>query len=94
MPTTLLTGLKAELDKRHLDLLGRFCSSSFGQGRHHDKGVVAALKVPELMFQCRFMKNSLLYWPMIYGSVRNRTNNAGRINLPNEPSQRFNEGLC
>jgi len=44
MPTTPRR-LKAELDKRHLDLLGGFCSSSWVKEDNHEQRVSSALKV-------------------------------------------------
>lgn len=70
--------LKAELDKRHLDLLGAFVPVALVKEDNHDKGVVAALKVAELMFNAGY-KNSFIVLADDNGSVPERTNNAGRI---------------
>ncbi|MDL5512102.1 sugar phosphate isomerase/epimerase [Arenibacter sp. M-2] len=77
MPTT--PGLlKAELDKRHLELLGAFVPVALAKTDRHEAGVSSALKVAELMFNAGY-KNSFIVLADDNGSVPERTKNAGRI---------------
>ncbi len=77
MPTT--PGLlKAELDKRQLDLLGAFVPVALANTASHEAGMESALKVAELMFNAGYEK-SFIVLADDNGSVPGRTNNAGRI---------------
>ena len=77
MPTT--PGLlKAELDKRQLDLLGAFVPVALANAASHEAGMESALKVAELMFNAGYEK-SFIVLADDNGSVPGRTNNAGRI---------------
>lgn len=77
MPTTPSL-LRAELDKRHLSLLGAFVPVALAKSTNHDAGVVSALKVAELMYNAGF-ENSFIVLADDNGSVPERTKNAGRI---------------
>ena len=77
MPTT--PGLlRAELDKRELDLLGAFVPVALANAPSHEAGMESALKVAELMFNAGYEK-SFIVLADDNGSVPGRTNNAGRI---------------
>lgn len=77
MPTT--PGLlKAELDKRQLDLLGAFVPVALAKVGSHEAGMESALKVAELMYNAGY-KNSFIVLADDNASVPERTNNAGRI---------------
>ncbi|RTE55189.1 xylose isomerase [Arenibacter aquaticus] len=77
MPTTPEL-LKAELDKRELALLGAFVPVALANPDNHEVGVIAALKVAELMYNAGY-KDAFIVLADDNGTVVERTKNAGRI---------------
>lgn len=70
--------LKAELDKRDLELLGAFVPVALANKTKHAKGVKDALKVAQLMHYAGY-KNAFIVLSDENGSIPERTVNAGRI---------------
>ena len=70
--------LKSEINKRNLELLGAFVPVSLANKSNHSKGITAALKVAELMYQAGY-KNAFIVLADDNCSVLERTQNAGRI---------------
>jgi inosose dehydratase len=78
--------LKSEIDKRNLELLGAFIPVALADIRNHSKGVAAALKVAELMYQAGY-KNAFIVLADENGSILERTLNAGRVTSDMELSE-------
>src|SRR5690606_22254309 len=70
--------LRAELDKRELELLGAFVPVALADKSEHARGVDSALRVAKLMYDAGF-KNAFIVLADENGSVAERTKNAGRI---------------
>ncbi|GGW29084.1 sugar phosphate isomerase/epimerase family protein [Arenibacter certesii] len=70
--------LKAEISKRGLQLLGAFVPVALADKSKHSRGVEAALKVAQLMYNSGY-KNAFIVLADENGSVTERTKNAGRI---------------
>jgi len=77
MPTTPRL-LRAEIDKRGLELLGAFVPVALADKSKHNEGVTSALKVAELMYKAGY-KDAFIVLADANGSVPERTKNAGRI---------------
>ena len=70
--------LKAELDKRELELLGAFVPVALADKSKHAGGVDSALRVAKLMYNAGY-RNAFIVLADENGSVLERTKNAGRI---------------
>ena len=70
--------LRAEIEKRNLELLGAFVPVALVDASKHQEGVTSALKVAELMYQAGY-KKAFIVLADDNGSVAERTKNAGRI---------------
>ncbi len=77
MPTNP-TQLRTEIEHRGLELLGAFVPVALVDVTKHDDGVLAALKVAELMYNAGY-KNAFIVLADDNGTVPERTQNAGRI---------------
>lgn len=87
--------LKAEIEKRNLELLGAFVPVALANTSNHQAGITAALKVAELMYQAGY-NNVFIILADDNGSVQERTQNAGRIKpgmgLSKEQWQHYAQG--
>ncbi len=70
--------LKAEIEKRDLELLGAFVPVALADVNKHEAGIKAALQVAELMYNAGY-KNAFIVLADDNGAVPERTQNAGRI---------------
>lgn len=77
MPTDP-NGLREEVLKRGLELLGAFVPVALADATKHDDGVLAALKVAGLMYAAGFEK-AFIVLADDNGTIPERTKNAGRI---------------
>ncbi|MBN1466519.1 TIM barrel protein [candidate division KSB1 bacterium] len=72
------TRLKAELEKRSLDLVGAFVPVALSKQVNHQAGVESALKIAKLMADAGF-EDAFIVLADDNGQVPQRTKNAGRI---------------
>jgi inosose dehydratase len=70
--------LNKEIANRKLDLLGAFVPVALANGAAHEEGVQKALDVAQLMFKAGY-KDAFIVLADDNGSVKERTENAGRI---------------
>ncbi|MFN2439218.1 MAG: TIM barrel protein [Chitinophagaceae bacterium] len=70
--------LKKEIANRNLDLLGAFVPVALSNELAHAEGINSALNVAGLMFNAGY-KNAFIVLADDNGSVKERTENAGRI---------------
>ncbi len=72
-------GLRKEIEKRKLELVGAFVPVDLSDKDKHDAGVVNALKTAKLMSDANY-KKSFIVLADDNGSNSERTLNAGRVN--------------
>ncbi len=87
--------LKKEISYRNLHLLGAFVPVALADERSHEEGVQKALDVAELMFSAGY-KDAFIVLADDNGSVKERTENAGKItaeqSLSEEQMKTFAKG--
>lgn len=95
MPT-VPSELKAEVEKRNLNLLGAFVPVAFADEKAHDEGMQRALKTAGLMYDAGYPK-AFVVLADDNGTDAYRTKNAGRINgqegLTEEQMKTFAAGV-